>query len=362
MRGRNAAPRPLAAAACAAGLVAVIGLWGCARSIFPPGGPIDTTPPRVAFTEPADSTVRFPVDASIEILFSESMDRPSVRDAIRIFPPVGRQLVDWSGKRIRVNWAKPLAERTTYTILLSGTARDARGVPLGRALTLRFSTGDSLDHGKISGRLRAKTLRRAGVPIVLYPESLGPRPDTTGALVSYATETDSGGVYHVTGLPLERGFTIHAFYDQNNNGSMESDVDLVFDYAGPIRLTSERPEADSVNIVAVDPKAPATITGTIATVDSTARFRIEAIGVEDSTQVKKVERIGPGAFSIRVPAGTYRLRAVSIPTAGGTPTGPEIRRDQPIEAKPEQEYGPFPIDFGSYRIPKPAKPAEGEEE
>ncbi|MGH7681204.1 MAG: Ig-like domain-containing protein [Candidatus Eiseniibacteriota bacterium] len=361
-QGRLRAARDLAAAACIAGVAATAGLWGCARSVFPPGGPIDTTAPRVAFSDPADSSVRVPVDASVELLFSESMDRPTVRDGIRIFPPAGRQLTDWSGRRVRVTWAKPLAEGTTYTLLLSGTARDARGVPLGRATTLRFSTGDSLDRGQISGRLRAKTLRRAGVPIVLFPDSLGDRPDTTGAPVSYATETDSGGVYHVTGLPVGRGFTVHAFYDQNNNGSLEADVDYVFSYAGPIRLTSESPEADSVNIVAVDPKAPAIIKGTVATVDSTARFRIEAVGVDDSTNFKRVERIGPGAFSIRVSAGTYRLRAVPIPTAGGMPEGPVIRRDEPIEAKPEEEYGPFELDFGSYQGPKREKPAEGEEE
>lgn len=328
-------------------------VMGCARSVFPPGGPVDTRPPRVAAIQPADSSVQVPRNTGVDILFSEAMDRASVRDGIRVYPPAGRQLYDWSGKRIRVTWEQPLAERTTYSLLLSGTARDARGVPLGRAVTIRFSTGDSIDRGRISGVLRARTLRRIGVPIVAFPDSLGTRPDTLGIPASYATETDTGGVYHLRGLPVGNGFTIHAFYDLNNNGSMESETDLVASHPGAIRLTSERAEVDSVNIVAIDPRAPAVLSGTIATVDSTSRFRVEAIAVDDSTLFRRVERRGPGGYTLRVPAGTYRLRAVPLTASGGTVPEAEIRRDAPIETKPEQDYGPFDFDFGTYRAPKP---------
>lgn len=335
-------------------VVAAVGcLGGCARSVFPPGGPIDVTPPRIAALQPADSSVQVPRDAGVDILFSEAMDRTSVRDAIRIYPPAGRQLYDWSGKRLRVTWDKPFSERTTYILLVSGTARDARGVPLGRAATIRFSTGDSLDRGRISGRLRGKTLRRAGVPIVFFPDTLGPRPDTIGVPASYAAETDTGGVYHMAGLPLGRGFTVHAFYDLNSNGSMEPETDLVTSYPEVIRLTPERAEVDSVNLVAVDPRAPALLNGTIATVDSTGRFRVEAIEIADSTLFRRVERVGPGGFTLRVPAGTYRLRAIPIDAPSGAAAGPELRRDDPIEAEPEEEYGPFEFDFGTYRAPKP---------
>jgi hypothetical protein len=350
--------RVLAAAAIAAAGAVV----GCARSVFPPGGPIDVTPPRVAAVQPADSSVQVPRDTGVDFLFSEAMDRPSVRDAIRIYPPAGRQLYDWSGKRLRVTWDRRLAERTTYILLLSGTARDARGVPLGRAVTVRFSTGDAIDRGAISGRVRAKTLRRAGVPIVFFPDTLGMRPDTTGAAASYAAETDTGGVYRMSGLPVGRGFTVHAFYDLNNNGSLEPETDLLVSVPEAIRLTADRPEADSVNIVAVDPRAPGVINGTIATVDSTVRFRVEAVAMEDSTLFRRVERVGPGGFTLRVPAGAYRLRAVPIGPPPGEAVGPEMRRDEPVDVKPEEEYGPFEFDFGTYRAPKGEEGTAPEEE
>jgi hypothetical protein len=275
------------------------------------------------------------------------MDRATVRDGFRIYPPAGRQTFDWSGRRVRVLWDRPLAARTTYTVLLSGTIRDARSVPMRTAVTLRFSTGDSIDRGRISGVLRAKTLRRVGVPILAFPDSLGPRPDTMGVAPAYATETDTGGVYALGGLPTNRGFTVHAFFDLNTNGSIDPEADLIVSYPTPIRLTPEREEADSINIVAVDPKAPAILSGKIVTPDSTAHYRVEAVEVTDSTLFRRVERVGPGGFTIRVPAGNYRLSATRLPGAEDEAPGPTIRRDQPIEAKPEEEYGPFDLDFSS---------------
>lgn len=347
-----------------AALLAGAGLAGCARSVFPPGGPVDTTPPRVADLSPVDSSVQVPRDAAVELLFSESMDRVSVQGGIRTFPPAGRQNFDWSGRRLRISWEQPLAERTTYNFLLSGNARDARSVPLGCMVRILFSTGDSIDRGRISGVLRAKTLRRVGVPILAFSDTLGPRPDTTGLPASYAAETDTAGVYELSGLPPDRGFTIHAFYDQNTNSSIELDVDVIASYPGSIRLTPDRAQVDSVNIVAIDPRAPAILNGTIATIDSTARFRVEAFEVTDSTLFRRVERIGPGEFSIRVPAGTYRLKATRLPVPGTEePAAPEIRRDTPIEAKPEEEYGPFDIDFGDLKRPEaPAAPSFEDEE
>ena len=331
----------------AAAIVMCGGLGGCARSIFPPGGPIDVIAPRVVATVPSDSALHVPLHSAVEIVFSEAMDRTTVRDGFRIYPPAGRQTFDWSGRRVRVIWDRPLAERATYTVLLSGTIRDARSVPMRNAVTLRFSTGDSLDRGRISGVLRAKTLKRVGVPILAFPDSLGPRPDTMGVAPTYATETDTGGVYSLGGLPMNRGFTVHAFFDLNSNGSIDPEADLIVSYPTPIRLTPERTEADSINIVAVDPHAPAILSGKIVTPDSTARFRIEAVETTDSTLFRRVERVGPGGFTIRVPAGKYRLSATRLPAAEDEEPGPTIRRDEPVEAKPEEEYGPFEFDFSS---------------
>ena len=126
--------RALAILAC---VIAAGSMAGCARSVFPPGGPLDTIPPKILVVTPADSTVQVARDAGVELMFSEPMDHATVRDGIRVYPPPGRPRLDWSGRRVRVTWDEPLADSTTYVLLVSGQARDERGVPMGQPITVR---------------------------------------------------------------------------------------------------------------------------------------------------------------------------------------------------------------------------------
>jgi len=350
-------------AAFAVALAAAALLGGCAKPDFPSGGPIDTVPPRVLLTTPADSTTRVSPQAEIQVLFSEPMDRVSVRDGLKIYPPPGAPSYHWSGRLFRVSWEAPLQPNTTYQAFLSAGAKDTHGVPLGLPVTIRFSTGDSLAPGRIRGVVRAKTLPTKGVPIWAYPESLGLTPDLANALPSYATETDTSAAYAMTGLPLGRGFTIHAVYDLNRNGAFDSLTDIDARYPTAIRLTPERPVADSINVIAVDPHAPAILTGTISSPDSTARFRVEAHADSDTTFVRFVERVGPGDYLLRVSPGRYRLRALRMPGVAGGRAG-ETRREGVLDARAEGQYER--IDFrleGTAPVPAPVQepPPEPEE-
>jgi len=337
-------------AAFAGALAGAALLGGCAKPDFPPGGPIDTVPPRVLLTTPADSTTRVPPQVEIQLLFSEPMDRVSVRDGFKIYPPPGAPSYHWSGRQLRVSWEAPLRPTTTYLAFLSAGVKDTHGVPLGSPVTIRFSTGDSLAPGRITGVLRARTLPTKGVPIWAYPDSLGRIPDFANVQPSYATETDTAAAYALSGLPLGQGFTIHAVFDLNRNGSFDSLTDIAASYPSAIRLTLERPVADSINLVAVDPRAPATLTGKISSPDSTARFRVEARSDSDTTFIRTVERTGPGDYILRVPPGRYRLRALRLPGRAGEPT--EARREGFLEALPEEQYEH--IDFRLERVVKPA--------
>jgi len=327
--------------------VALLSAAGCAKSVFPPGGPIDKDAPRVIATTPADSSVSVPVGAGVEMLFSESMDHASVRDAIKVFPPPPHPNVDWSGRRLRLTWGEPLAENATYQVLLSGRARDAHGVPLGAAVAIRFSTGESLAPGRISGVLRAKTLRRFGARVLIFPDSLGTRPDTTDFQPLYEAEADTIGAYSFAALGLETGYRVFAFFDRAGNGTYEEDQDVLAAWPTPIRLTPERAVADSINIVAVDPRAPAILSGNVVARDSTARYTVEARSEADSTVSRRVDRVGPGPFTLRVPEGKYFLRAIRQPGLEGKPPRAEVRRPEAIDVKAEEEMGGFTFDFGA---------------
>lgn len=344
----------------AAGAVLVVA--GCAKSVFPPGGPLDVVPPRVIATTPADSTVRVAANTGVDFLFSEDMDHGSVRDATRIRPPVERPQFRWSGRHFRVFWGESLRANTTYHVVLRGSVRDGHGVPLGAPVSIHFSTGDSLAPGKITGVLRTKRLPRANIPILVFSDSLGARPDTGVTFEPlYEAGTDTAGVYTITGMTTGPEYRVFAFFDKNTNNAYDTDQDVLAPYPEPIRLTPERPVADSINIVAVDPREPAVLSGTIVASDSTARYRVEARGDPDTTvTAPPVQRIGPGAFSMRVPAGHWTMRALRLEGLGGSPPRLELRLPELLELRPEEDRGGFTFDFRPLEGPvAPRPPAPG---
>jgi hypothetical protein len=292
------------------------------------------------------------------------MERASVRDNFRIYPPVGLPHYAWSGRRFRIEWGESLRAGTTYQVFLSGRARDLRNVMMGTPAVIRFSTGDSLAPGRITGVLRAKTLGTRGVSILLFPDSTGARPDTTRALEpSYQAETDTAGVFVFSGLPLGEGFTVHAFYDRNGDEYYDSDTDVLAGRMGAVRLTPAQTVADSINIVAVNPRAPGSLLGSIASADSSARFRVEARAATDSSVVARVDRTGPGTFVVHVPAGSYWLSARRMasaarsPRPGVAPTPPiaeaTVVYEPALTVAAEEQLGPFILTFSSSAAESP---------
>ena len=142
-----------------------------------------------------------------------------------------------------------------------------------------------------------------------------------------------------------RACRVFAFFDKTGNGTYEEDQDVLAGWPTPIRLTPERAVADSINIVAVDPRAPAILSGNVVSPDSTVRYTVEARAEADSSISRRVDRLGPGPFTLRVPEGIYLLRAIRQAGLEGTPPRAEVRRAEPVDVKAEQEVGGFTFEF-----------------
>jgi hypothetical protein len=321
-------------------------------------------PPAILQTSPADSSVRVAPDEGVTILFSEPMNRATVQDGLKMYPPPSNLAFHWAGRRLRVTWEGTLAPHTTYQLVLSANARDEHEVGMGSAVHVRFSTGDSLDPGVVRGVLRAKTLATKGVPMALYPETLGSRPDFAAIPPAYGTETDTAGAYEFRAVHLG-GYTLHALYDRNRDGYIDPTTDLVLSFPEPIRLTPERSVADSINLIAVDPQAPAILSGRIVAADSLGHYRVEARADTDSVYVvARADRVGPGEYVLRVPPGRYRLDALRLAGPGDVPPRLVVPLAGVIEAKPEAEYPgrdfEFPVEPGG-PAGEPAVPPEAKE-
>ncbi len=105
---------------------------GCARPGPPGGGPLDSTPPAVVRTTPADGATDVPPETPIEIEFSEEMGRDSVERALSMTPNVGLDVPRWRGTTLTTRvLTGGLPDSTTFVVTIGPAALDYHSVALG---------------------------------------------------------------------------------------------------------------------------------------------------------------------------------------------------------------------------------------
>ncbi len=110
---------------------------------------IDETPPTVVSVDPPHQAVHVPLEAVIQIVMSEPVDRSTV-DRNSVFLEAGGRvplagegepLVDETATRITLIPARPLAEASGYAVQVTGAVKDAAGNGVRPAFTATFLTG-----------------------------------------------------------------------------------------------------------------------------------------------------------------------------------------------------------------------------
>lgn len=198
------------------------GLLGltCARQIGPSGGPVDEQPPEIINTIPPQSAVRVPIEASVEIEFTEKIDRETFAEALFVSPDPGGELkFSYSGRRVRIEFPKPLLPERTYVVTIGTDLRDNHNVAMASSYTLAFSTGDSIDRGEIAGQIFGESNPQG---ILLWAYILPEQPDSMGIdprkrSGDYVTQAGAKGEYRI---PFIAGgkYRVFAIQDQARNG------------------------------------------------------------------------------------------------------------------------------------------------
>lgn len=170
----------------------------CANQLPPGGGPIDTTPPKIAEVNPSDGTIQYK-ENFFEITFSEYVEKRSVQNAIFISPSIQKGFeYDWSGKTLTVYFKDSLKKNTTYTITVGTDARDINnGNRMAEPYTFAFSTGNKIDKGKIDGKVYDNS--PTGVMIFAYQKNEG-EIDPTKQKPDYISQVGKNGKYTLVGL------------------------------------------------------------------------------------------------------------------------------------------------------------------
>jgi hypothetical protein len=217
----------------------------CAGQIPPPGGPEDRTPPAITRTFPDTNATRVVAD-HIELEFSEYVDRRSAEESIFISPYVGHLEFDWSGTEVEVRFSEQLRKNTTYVVTVGTDVVDYRARNrMASGFTLAFSTGDSIDHGAISGRVFDE--KPEGIMIFAYQLHSLVRDTLNPARVKpdYIMQTGKDGGFTLSNIAMGE-YRVFAIRDQYKNLLYDRQVDQFGCPTSDVVLTNDHPRIEDV--------------------------------------------------------------------------------------------------------------------
>jgi len=294
---------------------------GCAKIAPPPGGPIDNVGPLVLDVEPESLAVGVPVGAPIRIRFSEAVDPVSLERALWVTPGgAAKPRIERDGETATIRLGRPLPDSTTVAVLLTTVLKDRRreGTENRLAVPARwiFTTGDTLWPGRVHG-----TVERVGISpgqgpvlVALYAEAGDSLPDPVVADPLAVAEADTAGSYDLSGLRVDGSRQwLFALYDRDGNREIGGAGEFASAVPETVILTPGKREL-LLPLRLVDPKAPATLTGTLVKdAPDTVILGVELLAADaDSAAlpVKGAQAGKSGSFSLAsVPPGAYRLLA-----------------------------------------------------
>ncbi|MBD3165185.1 hypothetical protein GF324_01160, partial [bacterium] len=209
-------------------------LAACAKMAPPSGGPEDEEPPEILQTSPAEGEVNVDTETPVVIQFSEAVRKPTVSGSFSLSPPpLGDVRGSWKGKNLILTFDPPLLDDRTYVLTLGTQLADMRGVRREQAFHLAFSTGPTLDHGRIEGTLYTPDGSNVQGWLVLgfwtgregeeQPDSLA---DPSRFVPDAATQAGVDGSFSMRNLKAGR-WRVFAFNDSDKDRLWTRDVETV---------------------------------------------------------------------------------------------------------------------------------------
>jgi hypothetical protein len=226
----------------------------CAKEGMPPGGPVDTTPPKVAVVYPPPDSTGVDINSKIKITFSERMQPESVEGALFVSPfPKTPLAYSWQGKTLSLSSSEPWQKERTYVVSIGTGAQDLHKNRLSQTFTFAFSTGTSIDQGAITGEVWVKKgagLERdieIGVWAYLLSEARSEaHPDKEKP--DYVTQADEQGKYALKNLGWGK-YRLFAVKDVNRDVLWSGEDEIVGVTTGDVTLSPENPSKAFVDFV-----------------------------------------------------------------------------------------------------------------
>ncbi len=276
----------------------------CAHQIPPTGGPDDKTPPKVLWASPLPGSTKVPAKGTVVFNFSKWINPQNVDKSLAVFPTVAGGVKVWvSGRKVLVKAKRAFGDSTTYHINFNTTLSDFHGNSIGTPYQYHFSTGPTIDSGRVFGCVVTGEGKILQPRVALFSRTVADSSDTIlFDLPSYLTQTDSAGVFSFDNI--HRGtYELLAFLDDNGNNKIDPMRETVFapqrnritldKTAGPLVLFGVICDTTTRHIAALRPLSATCIagewTGGSGMPDSAyaSEWRVEATDTKRKVEIKK---------------------------------------------------------------------------
>ena len=127
--------------------------YSCAAIAPPSGGPNDDTPPKFLSSVPESGTTQFK-GGTVVLRFSEYIEKKSINSAITVSPKLESPInLVYEDDEVHLQFPKKLLTDQTYIITINRNLTDERNVALDQSIQIAYSTGRTIEDGKIKGRV-----------------------------------------------------------------------------------------------------------------------------------------------------------------------------------------------------------------
>ncbi len=191
-------------------------LSNCANIKPPTGGPVDTIPPVLIKSIPANKSLNYK-GSSVKLEYDEYLKIDNINKQL-IITPIIDQEYETSIKKFTVElvFPEPFKDSTTYTFNFQNAIQDITEGNISEDNVIAFSTGNYIDSIYINGKI---TNLFTNKPVEGYTVCLYRSLDTLDIFNSkpmYLTRTDEEGKYLIENIKNGK-YTIYAYNDINSN-------------------------------------------------------------------------------------------------------------------------------------------------
>ena len=197
-------------------VICLIVFGRCAQIVSPTGGKKDSIAPQLIESVPLNKTLNFK-ENKIELFFDEYVIVDNINSKLIITPeadnPYSYKL---NGTSVVLNFKKKFEDSTTYTLNFGDAIKDFAERNPAKNLKMVFSTGSSLDSGRVYGVVKDIKTNK---PILDVLVGLYNFTDTLNAAKQkpfYFSRTDSSGVFSIENVQA-KSYKLIAIDDKNRN-------------------------------------------------------------------------------------------------------------------------------------------------